>query len=359
MKLLFLHGAIKNCGDFLIAHRSRLLIQSLVPECEIISYWEGTDFSKKENYAVLSECDGIVFGGGPFFTNNIYPNDIPLIPDIKALSKPMINIGGGWYGRDNKYTTIKNYPLNSESLELLRKIENSTGELSCRDWFTVNMLQEKGFKAVMNGCPAWYDLNYINRTDFQPPKSINRICVSDPANSKNSKSAVELLNWLKTRFPQAAVVLVYHRGINKNTDLYKYAHKENIEIVDISGGHEGFKIYDECQLHIGYRVHSHIYNMSHRNFSILIEEDGRGAGVNNALGLESIKAYRELSFDQPVLKKFEYKFAYKQNPSMVDELEALIIKTYATSGLEYRQAFEKMQFYYSKMKQHIETIKKW
>lgn len=35
MKILFLHGAIKNAGDFLIAHRSKLLIRELIPKCEV------------------------------------------------------------------------------------------------------------------------------------------------------------------------------------------------------------------------------------------------------------------------------------------------------------------------------------
>jgi len=67
--------------------------------------------------------------------------------------------------------------------------------------------------------------------------------------------------------------------------------KGGINYCDISYSHEGMEIYDTCDLHIGFRVHAHIYNLSHRHRSLLIEEDNRGAGVNDALGLPRIRAY--------------------------------------------------------------------
>lgn len=359
MKILFLHGAIKNSGDFLIAHRSQLLIQSIVQNCEIISMWEGEDFSQKENFEILECCDGIVYGGGPFFTNNIYPHDIPLIGDLDSIKKPMINIGGGWFGRDNKFSTIQNYPMNDKSIQLLKMIEASAMQLSCRDWYTVHMLREKGFRATMTGCPAWYDLNYIDNIDFLLPEEINTICISDPAVSKHMGLAIELIKWVKKRYPSAVIVLVYHRGYDPKAELYKYAQNNDCIIKDISGGYEGFEIYDKCQLHVGFRVHAHIYNLSHRHFSILIEEDGRGAGVNNALGLGSIKAYCDFRVNNPMLKKVEFRLAYKINNEFISELDAFILKTYKTNGLEYKQAFERMQFFYKEMKKHIENISQW
>lgn len=77
MRILFLHGAIKNAGDFLISHRSQKLIKHIIPTCEIDALWEG------ESEQVIKEhirgISGVVFGGGPFFTNHIHPGDIPLV----------------------------------------------------------------------------------------------------------------------------------------------------------------------------------------------------------------------------------------------------------------------------------------
>lgn len=45
MKFLFLHGAIKNAGDFLISHRSQTLIKYIIPDITLIPVWEGTDLN--------------------------------------------------------------------------------------------------------------------------------------------------------------------------------------------------------------------------------------------------------------------------------------------------------------------------
>lgn len=60
---------------------------------------------------------------------------------------------------------------------------------------------------------------------------------------------------------------------------------------------DGFKEYDSCDLHIRFRVHAHIYNLSHGNTTLLINEDARGSGVNDALGIANINIGRNLSRD--------------------------------------------------------------
>ena len=42
--------------------------------------------------------------------------------------------------------------------------------------------------------------------------------------------------------------------------------------------------YDKVDLHVGFRVHAHLYMLSMRKPSILLIEDGRGYGVFYSLG---------------------------------------------------------------------------
>ena len=57
------------------------------------------------------------------------------------------------------------------------------------------------------------------------------------------------------------------------------------EVMDTSYGLEKVSFYEECDLHVGYRVHGHIYFLAKRKPSFLIHEDGRGRGASEALGL--------------------------------------------------------------------------
>lgn len=368
MKVLFLHGAIKNSGDYLIAHRSQALIKHIVPECDIVSIWEGE--SPKTIKRIINEVDGIVFGGGPFFTNHIYPQDIPLVESLNEITIPMINIGGGWYGKNNSYTSIKAYSIDESSIELLKKIELSSGELSCRDWYTVYMLREKGFNAQMHGCPAWYNLDFLELSEMKQYKHIKKICISDPADLNYSIAAKELIKWIKAKYPNAEITFVFHRGMwdesegkrgeRRRKALEPTLLSERVNYIDISGGYEGFKVYDDCDLHIGFRVHAHIYNMSRRNFSILLEEDGRGAGVNNALGISGVHVYDEKRQNKgDFLRKSLDRVLPKVNNSLVEELEYLLQRNTDMNGMEYCQAYKKMQYYYQKMYQHILKIKEW
>ena len=138
--------------------------------------------------------------------------------------------------------------------------------------------------------------------------------------------------------------------------------KNRVEWIDISGGHEGFSVYDDCDLHIGFRVHAHIYNLSKRNRTILLEEDGRGAGVNEALGLSSIHAYDyddSRSVKQQLLNKIGKKQISYTNEYLNSEILRYIEHLNYTNWIEYDLAFNRMQFYYEKLCRHISRIKEW
>lgn len=368
MRVLFLHGAIKNAGDFLIAHRSQLLVKKIIPAVEIISVWEGEKSNKIEE--IIKNVDGIIFGGGPFFTSNIYPGDIPFVSNINDLKIPMINIGGGWFGVNDDAETIKNYQINNSSMELLRKIQSDSTVLSCRDWHTVNMLKLKGFEAEMHGCPAWYDIDYMDMNSLRSTKSIETICISDPANINNTEAARVLVRVIKKAFPNANIKYIFHRGtweeedgkigLQRKAGIEKTLLENNIEWLDISGGYKGFEVYDSCDLHIGFRVHAHIYNLSHRNRSILIEEDGRGSGVNQALGLSSVYAYNNRRIiKHSVIRKVYNRMFTNINPYLEQDITLQLERMKSCNYLEYETAFRRMQFYYKNMCSHIKQIEGW
>lgn len=54
-------------------------------------------------------------------------------------------------------------------------------------------------------------------------------------------------------------------------------------------------------------MHAHIYNLSRENVSILLNEDARGAGVNNALSLKNINLTLYKMFKNTVDKYLEEK----------------------------------------------------
>jgi len=337
-----LSGAYKNSGDFLIVQRSKELLKYVYPDLEITEYERRLDLSDKLNEINKSDC--LILAGGPAYVEHVYPT-IPLFSHLDEIKIPIFALGLGWRGNfhNNKY----NYKFTENMLKIFKKI-NENFLLGCRDLNSVDVLRNNGIQnSIMTGCPAWYHIPSMNENRIST--EVKKICISDPADVKNMDTALNLIKWLKLHYPNVNIQFIFHRGTTQDQftgevqanhlkRLVKEVEAIDIKWIDISYGSEGFKIYDDCDLHIGFRVHAHIYMLSQRRATLLIEEDFRGDGVNKALGLRSIRANGEN--ENYILKEVEDWIYYIEN----------------IGKLEFELAFSKMRYYFEHMIYHIKTI---
>ena len=364
MKIALLSGAIKNSGDFLIVKRSKELIKYVYPNCEIIEFNRNKTLSNE--LKSFNKCDIAIFAGGPGYLPNLYPDVIPLVSDLDLLKPKLFSLGMGWYGSDSSNDSIYNYKFSEQTIRLLKRIEKDSKILGCRDWISVKILKNNGFKnVIMTGCPAWYNINE-NMKDIRWKEKIKKICISDPADMRNIKQAYELVSFIKQKYPDAEIKFMFHRGYKQDLNttneiseklnrLKEYMEGIGIICVDMSYGADKFKEYDKCDLHVGYRVHAHIYNLSIKNRSILIEEDGRGAGVNEALGLQSIKSYQIDIGKKSLL--FKKKKEINRNKFLMKILDDYLFQLENSNFLQIKNAIKNMENYYKYMINHIKSIK--
>lgn len=294
MKIALMSGAYKNAGDFLIEYRSKGLLEKVYPEATINVLKR--DLSYDDRIDELNSYDAIVFGGGPGFQRNIYPDKIPFVSDLDSIKVPCSIIGWGWKSKNIKNSSVYSKTVFTPNMiKFIDFMDKDKNSMSCRDWYTKQMMNNYGYQnVVMTGCPAWYDTNIVEDLKYKGcslNKSTPYIIVSDAAFRRNTRYTLVLIETIRKLYPDSRIKLLLHRGINtinefliKKENLMRY----NYEYEDISGNVDGFSQYDECDLHIGFRVHAHIYNLSHGNTTLLINEDARGYGVNDALGLPNI-----------------------------------------------------------------------
>src|SRR5262249_34151277 len=140
----------------------------------------------------------------------------------------------------------------------------------------------------MTGCVVWYDLDRL----FGPidaPRDVRDLVVTTPASLRLIPQCVRMFDALAQRFPSARRRCVFHRGIGHgphtkrassygNRYLERGAIRSGWEVVDAAENVEAIAFYGDADLHVGYRVHAHLAFLSARRPSLLIEEDGRGAG---------------------------------------------------------------------------------
>lgn len=298
-----LSGAYKNAGDYLIRNRSIALLKEVYPDCNI-TIWER---NKSLNYVLdkINKCDALILAGGPVYQKDIYPNDIPLVENLDNIKTKICEMGLGWWNRNYTFKDIIEYSFDEKMHNLLKRIMHDTGELSCRDWVTEQILKNNGFS---------------------------------------------------NKFKNAEIHFIFHRGIfadnytnsivsEKNTELKnKLSSIQKLFIHDISYSGEGFNIYNDCDIHIGFRVHAHIYNLSIMGYSILIEEDSRGYAANEAFGLMSIPA--RISINQHNIP----------NPYMVSQINNYINYLFENDFNIFGVVYEQIQQNKNKMIKHIKKF---
>lgn len=349
-KHLVLSRPISNAGDFLFLDKAMNLLKHVMP----YDVFEFVHINQINKYSTdfLNKFSTIIYAGGPLFDNRFLRSDEFTLFNRLDEIKPKIHfLACGWYGNNGLPEEIYNYKFDNDVLSNLKKLDENGTIFGCRDYITERVLKNNGIKnTFMTGCCSWYDVDNLSITKFKSDvNNINHIVISDQGLTKNSKyhdikfkQTINLVKLIKTKFPPVKITYVFQGGIttkysaNYNLHIKEFLEKNNIDYIDISGSSKGFSIYNTADLHIGYRVHSHIYCLSKRIPSILIEEDARGRGVNDALGLVHIQNYSVNNAD-----------TFAENQFLNKELNDYIDRLSINNFNDMRCVFEKINSVYN------------
>ncbi|MDA8928119.1 polysaccharide pyruvyl transferase family protein [Gammaproteobacteria bacterium] len=268
------HGSVINAGDFLIQDSARTILNKLFPTSNI--------FESSRHKRLLHHEDALgVYFGGPFISRDLFPS---VIPSQAILALP---VGVGIFNETSVFTT--------ETREYFHKISNfyPTG----RDLRATQFLVELGCSnAELGGCPAFIAGLFKKRHEI---KDVARIVVSDPSWGVNYSYAYKLVRILRRLFKSAEITFCFHRTIfNMQYKSFKAStaalalvslfHAIGVKVCDISGSSDGFSIYNGA-LHVGFRVHAHVYARSIGGSSVLLTEDLRSLGMNDLFGEQIIE----------------------------------------------------------------------
>ena len=355
IKIALLHGAKINAGDHLIKERTKALLKYYYPDCEINEFYRNQRFTD-EYVHEINENQIAILAGGPGYYDDFYPRLAPMRASLDDIKIPMMMIGMGWFGFDGEPYSVYNYMFGEKMQALLNRVEKDTTILGCRDFQSVHVLRNNGYQRVlMTGCPAWYDMDYVYMTSYMGKgiKKVQKICISDCGNPDNLPQLIEVMDFVRSFFGKDKEIrLVVHRGIDDSIqdDMMDAIDRNSISLCEITGNVDGFKVYDDCDIHIGFRVHAHIYNMSQRRLSILIEEDARGYGVNEAMGLPHLRTFWPLIQDDMAI--------HMRNQSLITQLLDYLFDLYENNYCQMDYAYSLMRKYFTNMERHIKSIEK-
>jgi hypothetical protein len=286
---LLLHRALRNAGDSLIFERAKALLEAFRPDEAFVIAEGWRPLRDQLPVATIQAARAVIVAGGPGYGNGIehrYPlgldpaTDPPLV--LLALGSAVVP------GTDRQLAAFRFDPASKAFLD---GIAARSPWLGARDDVTAGLLHDLGFENVlMTGDPAWYDLAVADAPSARPDR-VDRLAFTPPAGPIFFAQAVRLAKALRRAYPDAAGLIVHHRGVQRPFE--RLARELGWSTVDITGGAAGFAHYDEVDLHVGYRVHAHLYRLSHGRPSWLVAEDSRGVGMLRTLGPLGIAGFAD------------------------------------------------------------------
>lgn len=296
-----LTGAKKNIGDYLISNRAMQLLEKFGPQHQYNVYQSWMEL-KDLNF--INSSAGIIILGGPGIRENTYPNIYPLTSNLELIKVPIYLLGSGLKMEYYSKEFFLNFNFSNPSKLFFEKLINQKKfSIGIRDIYTKELLDLKGYtKNSIIGCPAWYDLAYLNKR-FGEGFNHNSIVFTPAQNPKFKNLVLNTLLFLKKRFKSAKIVVSFHRGIDKkdefssqkeidnNLEIAEFSKRIGFDVVDTSYDLNKIEFYKDFDLHIGFRVHAHINFISMKKKSILINEDIRGQGANLTLKTVGIDAF--------------------------------------------------------------------
>jgi hypothetical protein len=336
--IVALCGAYRNAGDHLIGERARALLRTFV-DPEIVTIDRRS--IGPEHYDVFNRARTVLLCGGPAYQREIYPRIYPI--ERTRISPPIVPYGLGWKSAVGK--PPETFKFQPDAAEFIKDLHRRIPVSSARDPLTVDVLSHTGIENVlMTGCPAWYDLSafekpYIFRED------VRNLVLSMPAVMQ--PGAFELMVWLTKRFPKARRTVSLHHGFfpsatPKGRDTAKRFLKFSAaamlrgwKVASLAGSLPKLEaLYRDADLHVGYRVHAHLFCLSRRVPSILINEDSRGVGQALALGAQS----------------------FTIDGGKLDRIQEAIDAHFGTRGKEVARSVEVMRDTFPTMKRFLATL---
>lgn len=316
-----------HIGDKLIEDSIERLINLEKGEQEYFVLFRET--SLEEYLDTVNRSKAVLLPAMAIRDNPVYPFAYRLVVDLTRIKVPIIPLGANYNVYPGDRETRKTLRFSKETEDFIRYISRQTDAFSCREYHTARLLKNHGVEnTVMTGDPTWYDPDYFGKA-FKRPNSIAKVVFSPPMSPFYVAQAKTIIKMITTLFPEAEKYCAMQvadsssaerevgedfiaeksaalspEAAEKNRKIRAFAKENGFEVKELSHDIKRMDFLSQCDLHVGYECHVHLYCYRKRLPSVLITEDARGVGFSYTLGSGGftgpVRAQRSLS--KPLLK---------------------------------------------------------
>jgi hypothetical protein len=261
----------RNIGDQLITSCLKNLITDNIPGAEFNVIWRADSWDNVKDIVLAADH---VFFACLAIRPYMHKREYPYLEELVDSCVPFSVIAAGTAFPVSRNVNIYE-GFSEESIRLLKKVNEHAAVFTTRGVLSQEFCQRAGLhKAVFNGDVAFYD-NNLDGFVFDKYVDVKKIVISDPHRPLSYTESMEVLvDGLKSAFPNAEVLIAQH-GVSKVVE--EFCQRKSIRIEKIyENRYSGLNVYDEADLHVGFRVHGHVSALKRRKYSYLLEQDGRG-----------------------------------------------------------------------------------
>jgi len=281
-----------NVGDKLLEEQTQRLIKTETGVSEFNVVFRGQDLTSQ--IEDINQSDAIIL---PAFAirEPIHPDTYALTEELDSIEIPVIPLASNWSHYPGDSIDNESLGYRSDTVSFINRLvdQPALDRLTTRDIYTKRILERHGFDdVILVGDLAWYHEDYMGEP-MRVSDSIDHIVMTTPHNAHYVDQAKALMDMLVSEFPDATLTCSFHSSLStSDKQLRAAAKKRGFNIVLASHDTTNISFYDDCDLHVGYRLHGHISFLRRRLPSVLIGEDGRGNGFNATLGIGGFQAAR-------------------------------------------------------------------
>lgn len=274
----------QNVGDALITDSLKRILLHLDERTTFIQAFRGDDLSSRLDD--FNSCDALLLPGFAI-RRDTWPRIYALTDNPSDITAPIVAVGAGV--KDDSSHRIDQahaLPPSIGTRAILQRIAADAGFIATRDSYTQAAVSAYDLPAKTVGDCALFDPPHIGKP-LQIPPAIRSVGFTPPRRPHLVGQAIEIISAVSTSWPDATISILRHG--RPNATERKVEERSGVRVIEVSGEDTTSLIaHDDFDLHVGYRVHAHLYRLRTRRPSLLLEEDSRAIGFNRLLGLEGV-----------------------------------------------------------------------
>lgn len=288
------HRKKANIGDGFILNR---IVRLLQPASCIHVFSTRTTLSD-EDVEKINSTKALILAGA-----NQLNDDFSIVPDFDlsrtlSIKVPIVPFGIGVSGEKNR-----NRKMSEKTKSILRELHGRIRYSSWRCPLTVEYLTrylpEVADRFVLTGCPVIYDEKLLNGTPFGSHDE--RVVVTVTERGDFWEREAKTIDFVSRKFEKSEKRLSLHRSYpdvskwsavfqrrrylqrKKIVDLHNYARDRGFTVVVPESVESCMAFYQGSDLHMGSRLHAHLFFLSQAKRSFLTYVDERMKGFSDML----------------------------------------------------------------------------